>query len=316
MNERQLGTSGLSTPPLVLGGNVFGWTADRGASFAVLDAFVAGGGRMIDTAESYSAWVPGHRGGESERIIGEWLAARGRRDSVLIATKVGWEIGNARGMSPARITEAIEGSLRRLGTDYIDLYFAHKDDPETPLEETLEAFDRLVRDGKVRALGASNYGAQRLVQALDLSSQRQWTGYTVVQPLYNLMERAGFEGPLADLCRVRNLGVVPYFGLASGFLTGKYRSEADLAGRTRGGAVKKYMNPRGFRVLDALAVVAEETGASMPQVALAWLAAQPGVTAPIASATGAAQVEELLGATRLALGPAQLEALERASRTP
>jgi len=314
MNERTLGTSGLSTPPLVLGGNVFGWTADRAASFAVLDAFVAGGGRMIDTAESYSAWVPGHRGGESEAVIGEWLKARGRRDGVLIATKVGWEIGNARGLSRARIAEAIEGSLRRLGTDYIDLYFAHKDDPDTPLEETLDAFDRLVRAGKVRALGASNFDAPRLAHALDLSSQRQWTGYTVVQPLYNLMERAAFEGPLADICRVRNLGVLPYFGLASGFLTGKYRSDADLQGRTRAGAVKPYLNARGFRVLDALERVAREAGATMAQVALAWVAAQPGVTAPIASATSAAQVEELLGAMRLELTPAQLETLDLASR--
>lgn len=313
MNERKLGDSGLSTPPLVLGGNVFGWTADRDASFAVLDAFVEGGGRMIDTAESYSVWVSGHRGGESESMIGAWLAARGRREQVLIATKVGWEMGNVRGLSGARITEAVEGSLHRLGTDYIDLYFAHKDDPDTPLEATLEAFDRLVRAGKVRALGASNYDAPRLVQALDLASQRHWHGYTVLQPAYNLMERAGFEGPLADLCRARGLGVTPYFGLASGFLTGKYRDEADVAGKARGGAARKYLNARGFRVLAALDRVAAQAGATPAQVALAWVAAQPGVTAPIASATSAAQVEELLGAMRLTLNGEQLGALDRAS---
>ncbi|HEY8554071.1 MAG TPA: aldo/keto reductase [Burkholderiales bacterium] len=314
MNERELGRSGLKTPPLVLGGNVFGWTADQPASFAILDAFVAGGGRMIDTADAYSTWVPGHSGGESESIIGAWLAARGRRDDVLIATKVGMEMGGSKGLAPDRIAAAAEASLRRLRTDYIDLYFAHIDDRDTPLEETLAAFDRLVRDGKVRAIGASNYEAPRLAQALDISARSRLAAYTVLQPAYNLMERTGFEGRLQALCRERGLGVVPYFGLASGFLTGKYRGEADLAGRPRAGMVKKYLTPRGFKVLEALEIVARAQRATMTQVALAWVAAQPGVTAPIASATSVAQVEELLGAMRIALNAEQLALLDAASR--
>jgi len=314
MNERDLGRSGLKTPPLVLGGNVFGWTADQATSFAILDAFVAGGGRMIDTADAYSTWVPGHAGGESESIIGAWLAARGRRDDVLIATKVGMEVGGSKGLAPNRIAAALEASLRRLQTDYIDLYFAHIDDRDTPLEEALAAFDRLVRAGKVRAIGASNYEAPRLAQALDISARAGLAAYTVLQPAYNLMERAGFEGRLQALCRERGLGVVPYFGLASGFLTGKYRSEADLAGRARAGLVKKYLTPRGFKVLEALEIVARAQRATMTQVALAWVAAQPGVTAPIASATSVAQAEELLGAMRIALNAEQLALLDAASR--
>lgn len=313
-NERALGDSGLTTPPLILGGNVFGWTADRETSFAILDAFVAGGGRMIDTADVYSAWVPGNQGGESETIIGEWLAARGRRDDVLVATKVGMDLGGTTGLAPGRIATAVEASLKRLQTDVIDLYFAHRDDTETPLEDTLEAFDRLVKAGKVRAIGASNYNAERLEQALEISTTNGLARYTVLQPLYNLVERDKFEGALQDLCLARHIGVVPYYALASGFLTGKYRSTADVAGKARGSVVEKYLNERGLRVLAALDEVAREAGAAPAQVALAWLAAQPAVTAPIASATSVAQVEDLLGAMRLELTLDQIARLDAAGK--
>jgi aryl-alcohol dehydrogenase-like predicted oxidoreductase len=316
MKERQLGTSGLTTPPLILGGNVFGWTADRAASFSILDAFVAGGGRMIDTADSYSSWIPGNAGGESESIIGEWLTARGRRDDVLIATKVGAEVFGSRGLAPERIARAVEESLKRLRTDHIDLYFAHYDDPQTPLEATLEAFDTLVSSGKVRAIGASNYTPDRLRAALDTSAARSLASYSVLQPEYNLVERSKFEGALQELCVERGLAAVPYFALASGFLTGKYRSSADAAQRARGGAVARYLNDYGFGVLKALETVAEQSRATPAQVALAWLAAQPAVAAPIASATRVAQVEELLGAMRLTLTAEQLATLDEASRRP
>ena len=316
MNDRKLGDSGLITPPLILGGNVFGWTAGEATSFSILDAFVAGGGRMIDTADAYSTWAPGNQGGESETVIGAWLAARGRRDDVLIATKTGMELAGSKGLAPARIAQAIEASLRRLRTDYIDLYFAHKDDPETPLADTLEAFDRLVRAGKVRALGASNYDAARLQQALDLSAQQGFAAYTVLQPWYNLVERDKFEGPLQDLCVARNIAAVPYYGVASGFLTGKYRSTADVAGKPRSRAVEKYVNEFGFGVLRALDTVAAQTGAKPAQIALAWLAAQPAVAAPIVSATTVTQLEELLSATRIMLTAEQLALLNAASQKP
>ena len=316
MTERPLGASGLSTPPLILGGNVFGWTADQAASFSILDAFVAGGGRMIDTADGYSRWVPGHRGGESESIIGDWLAGRGRRDDVLIATKVGADMEGTRGLAPERIAWAVEASLRRLRTDYIDLYFAHFDDPQTPLAATLEAFDRLVRAGKVRAIGASNYDAARLREALDISAAAGLASYSVLQPEYNLVERARFEGALQQLCVERNIAAVPYYGLASGFLTGKYRRREDAADRSRGRAVEKYLNEHGFRVLQAIDAVAAEARATPAQVALAWLAAQPAVAAPIASATRVAQVEDLIGAMRLTLTAEQLAALDAARVTP
>ncbi|MGE3276810.1 MAG: aldo/keto reductase [Vicinamibacterales bacterium] len=312
--ERQLGTSGLSTPPLILGGNVFGWTADQATSFAVLDAFVAGGGRMIDTADVYSRWVPGHSGGESESVIGAWLARRGRRDDVLIATKTGGEMNGGKGLKPDRIAAQVDGSLRRLGTDYIDLYFAHWDDPDTPLADTLEAFDRLVQAGKVRAIGASNHDAARLAEALDTSAARGLVSYSVLQPHYNLLERARFEGPLQELCVARGIAAVPYFGLAAGFLTGKYRRREDLDGKARGGAVEKYLNERGLAVLAALDAVAADAKATPAQVALAWLAAQPAVGAPIASATSVAQVDDLLGAMRLSLTAEQVRQLDDASR--
>jgi aryl-alcohol dehydrogenase-like predicted oxidoreductase len=313
-DERRLGASGLTTPPLILGGNVFGWTVDRQAAFPILDAFVAGGGRMIDTADAYSTWVPGNVGGESEAIIGAWLRQRGRRDDVLIATKVGAEVGGSKGLAPARIATAVDGSLQRLGTDYIDLYFAHYDDPATPLEDTMEAFDRVIRAGKVRAIGASNHDAARLRQALDVSAARGLASYTVLQPHFNLLERGRFEGPLQDLCVERGLGTVPYFALASGFLTGKYRRKEDLGGAARGGSAAHYLNPHGLAVLAAVDAVAADAQATPAQVALAWLAAQRSVAAPIASATGVPQVEELLGATRLVLTAPQLAALDAASR--
>jgi aryl-alcohol dehydrogenase-like predicted oxidoreductase len=316
MNERTLGDSGLDTPPLILGGNVFGWTADQATSFSILDAFIAAGGRMVDTADVYAAWAPGNQGGESETVIGAWLAARGRRDDVLIATKVGMELAGSKGLAPARITQAVDGSLRRLRTDYIDLYFAHKDDPETPLADTLAAFDGLVRAGKVRALGASNYDAARLQEALEVSATKGLARFTVLQQWYNLVERHRFEGPLQDLCLERNIATVPYYGLASGFLTGKYRSAADVSGKARGGAVEKYLNEFGFGVLRALDTVTAQTGATPAQVALAWLAAQPAVAAPIASATTVAQLEDLMGAMRLALNAEQLALLDAASKRP
>lgn len=309
MDMRTLGASGLETPRLVLGGNVFGFTVKGEEAFAVLDRFVAAGGTMIDTADVYSNWVPGHVGGESETLLGEWLKRRGRRDDVLIATKVGFD----KGLSPAHIEDAVHASLARLGTDHVDLYYAHKDDPETPLEETLAAFDKLVKAGKVRAIGASNYSADRLAAALDISARDGLAAFTVLQPEYNLMARGDFEGPVQRLCVERGLGVLPYFGLASGFLTGKYRSEADFGQSPRGAGMARYLNEKGRAVLAALDEVAAETGATQGQVALAWLAARPGITAPIASATSRAQLDELLGVLTLELSAAQVERLEAAS---
>jgi len=309
MALRQLGKSGLETPRLVLGGNVFGFTVKGAEAFRILDRFAEAGGTMIDTADVYSKWVPGHVGGESETLLGEWLERRGGQKGVLIATKVGFDAG----LAAAEIERAAEGSLRRLGIETIDLYYAHKDDSATPFEETLAAFDRLVRAGKVRALGASNYDAGRLAEALDVSAREGLARFEVLQPEYNLMVRDGFEGPLQRLCIERGLGVLPYFGLASGFLTGKYRSAADKAKSVRGSRMDAYLNERGFRVLAALDAVAAEAGATPAQVALAWLAAQPGITAPIASATSLEQLEELLGVLTLELSAAQLETLNAAS---
>ena len=316
MTERPLGRSGLVTPPLMLGGNVFGWTADRDTSFAVLDAFVAGGGTLIDTADMYSNWIPGLVGGESESIIGEWQASRGCREHILIATKVGRGNGELAGLSRATIIKAVEASLRRLRTDYIDLYFAHLDDDRTPLEESLCAFDELIKAGKVRALGASHYSAERLLQARAVSEALGVAAYEVLQPRYNLMSRSEFEGPLQQLCVEQSIGVVPFYALASGFLTGKYRHLDDLSERQRGAEVAKYLDAFGLGVLDALDTLAGQTGASQAQLALAWLMAQPGVTAPIASATSTAQVAELLGAMRLKLDAQQLALLDRASAAP
>ena len=306
---RPIGNSGLATPRLVLGGNVFGWNLSGEEAFRVLDRFADAGGTMIDTADVYSSWVPGHRGGESESLIGEWLKRRGGKGEILIATKVGYEGG----LSAAHIARAADASLRRLGVEAIDLYYAHKDDEATPLAETLAGFDSLVKAGKARAIGASNYGAARLAEALDISGREGLARYEVVQPEYHLMGRDRFEGALQAVCVERGLGVLPYYGLASGFLTGKYRSEADFGKSVRGGRMAAFLNDRGRRVLAALDEVAAEAGATQAQVALAWLAAQPGVTAPIASATSVAQLEELLGVLTLELSAAQVERLNAAS---
>jgi len=313
---RTLGTTGMETPRLVLGGNVFGWNATGDEAFRILDRFAEAGGTMIDTADVYSAWVPGHRGGESETLIGEWLRRRGGgKGDILIATKVGMLPGEGGAkLEPARIAAAAEASLRRLGVDTIDLYYAHQDDPDTPIEESLAAFDRLVKAGKVGSLGASNFSADRLDQALAASEREGFARYEVLQNEYNLMARDAFEGPVQRLCVERGIAVLPYYGLASGFLTGKYRSAEDQGKSVRGDRMGKYLNPRGLAVLDALDDVAGEAGATPSQVALAWLAAQPAVAAPIASARTAEQMEELIGAMTLDLTGDQLARLDSASR--
>ena len=307
---RRLGATDLHLAPLVLGGNVFGWTADRAASFAVLDAFVDGGGTMIDTADAYSAFVPGHVGGESETIIGEWLKASGKRDKVLIATKVGMLPGEGgENLAPTRIAAAAEASLKRLGTDRIDLYFAHRDDEAVPQADVLAAFGKLIDAGKVRALGASNFHAARLKSANDIAKAQGLPRYHALQPEYNLVSRHKFEGELQDYCIDHNIGVVPYFGLASGFLTGKYRTEADLGTGARGSIARGSFTEQGLKILGVMDEIAAETGGTLAQIALAWLAAQPGVTAPIASATGLAQLNDLMGSMHLELAPAMLDRL-------
>jgi len=303
MEMRRLGKSDLMIAPVMLGGNVFGWTAKGDTAFAVLDAFLEAGFNAIDTADVYSAWIPGHKGGESETVLGEWMKARGNRDKVVLATKVGMlPIENKAGLSKAHINKAVEASLKRLQTDYIDLYFAHRDDEATSLEETLDTFAELVKAGKVRNIGASNYSAARLTEALSISEKKGLPRYEVLQPLYNLCEREAFEGELEAACRAHTIGVVPYFALASGFLTGKYRSEADAAKSMRGATVvKKYLNPHGQKVLAALDSVAARLKATPAQVALAWLIAKPAITAPIASATSVDQLKDLIAAAGLEL---------------
>lgn len=315
MQLRPLGRSGLQIAPLVFGGNVFGWTADEATSFSLLDAFVDGGFNLIDTADVYSRWATGHSGGESETVIGKWLRKSGKRDKVLIATKVGKDMGGGKvGLSRAYIRQAVEDSLRRLQVDRIDLYQSHDDDRDTPLEETLTAFAELIAEGKVRAIGASNYSAERLVEALALSERIGLPRYESLQPLYNLCDRAAFEAELRAVCVQQEVGVINFFGLARGFLTGKYRSEADLAKSPRGAGVKSaYFNPRGWRILAALDAVAERLHATPAQVALAWQMAQPGITAPIASATSLAQWAELAKAATLQLDAAALHSLTEAS---
>lgn len=313
MNKRRLGRSGLAISPLVFGGNVFGWTADEARSFELLDRFVERGFNAIDTADVYSSWAPGLSGGESETVIGNWLARRGRRDDVVLMTKVGmW--APRKGLSATNIATAVEDSLRRLRTDHIDVYFAHLDDAEVPLEETLDAFGRLVQAGKVRALGASNYSAERLRQALLWSEKSGLPRYEVVQPHYNLHDRAGFEAGLAAVAQEQQLGVVSYFSLASGFLTGKYRSAADLKGSAREGFLAGYFNEHGLKLLEVLRQVAAELKATPAQVALAWLMARPAVTAPIASATNLEQLDDILQAATLALPPAAIERLDAAGQ--
>ncbi len=311
MTHRPLGRSGLSTAPLIFGGNVFGWTADETTSHRLLDAFVDGGFNAVDTADVYSAWVPGHVGGESEGVIGRWLKARGRRDDVLILTKVAMWPAQP-GLSAANIAAAVEGSLKRLQTDYIDLYQAHQDDDATPIEEALEAFDRLVKAGKVRAIGASNFSPERLSASLETSRTRGVARYETIQPRFNLYDRHEVEGPLAELAAREGLGIIPYYGLAAGFLTGKYRSEADLEGRSRGRTVKPYLDDRGLKILAALDEAAKAVGASQAQVALAWIMAHPAITAPLASATSVEQLNELMGAARLTLPAEVIEKLNAA----
>jgi aryl-alcohol dehydrogenase-like predicted oxidoreductase len=297
----------------MLGGNVFGWTADEKTSFAILDRAAEAGLNFIDTADVYSRWVPGHRGGESETIIGNWVLRHGKRDEVILATKVGIEMPNGKGLSRSHILRSAEDSLKRLRTDYIDLYQSHEDDPQTPLEETLEAYSRLIQDGKVRVIGASNYGADRLRQALETSRNNNLPVYQSLQPLYNLYDRADYEANLASVAQEFNLGVVPYFSLAAGFLTGKYRSEADLANKPRAPRVKTYLNERGQRILRSLDEVAKATESTPAQIALAWLMAQPTITAPIASATSIPQLGELIDATELKLPKEAFDQLTEAS---
>jgi aryl-alcohol dehydrogenase-like predicted oxidoreductase len=314
MKMHKLGNSGLEVSPLAFGGNVFGWTVDEPTSFRLLDAFVAAGFNFIDTADVYSKWVPGNKGGESETILGNWLKSRGNRQRVVIATKVGMEMGpGQKGLSKAYILRAAEDSLKRLQTDTIDLYQSHTNDAETPLAETLEAYAQLVKQGKVRAIGASNYPAERLSEALQVSKQHGFPTYQSLQPNYNLYDRADYEAKLEAVCRENRLGVITYFSLASGFLTGKYRSETDLAASKRGQFVKKYLNNRGFRILRALDEVAKEIHSTPAKISLAWLVARPGITAPIASATSLEQLNDLVGATELKLDQASIERLNKAS---
>jgi aryl-alcohol dehydrogenase-like predicted oxidoreductase len=314
MDLREIGRSGIKVSPVCLGGNVFGWTADEKASFAVLDAFVAGGGNFIDTADVYSTWAPGHKGGESETVLGKWLKSRGNRDKVVVATKVGSEMGaGKKGLKPSYIAQAVEDSLKRLQTDTIDLYQSHRDDADTPQEETLLAYDALIKAGKVRAIGASNFTAARLKEALEVSQKHGLPRYECLQPEYNLYEREGYEAELEPLCRAERLGVIGYFALASGFLSGKYRSEADFSKSPRGEDMGKYLNPRGFRILKALDEVAEDANATVAQVAIAWEAARPSVTAPIVSATKPEQAQQIVEAMTLKLSAAAIEKLDRAS---
>lgn len=301
MHKRKLGNSGLEIAPLVLGGNVFGWTADKDTSFAVLDSFIGAGFNAVDTADVYSRWAPGHQGGESETVIGEWMKARGNRDKVVLITKVGSEMPAGKGLKAAYIRQACEASLKRLQTDHIDLYFSHFPDKDTPIAETLEAHERLIEQGWVRAIGGSNYDAAGLTEAMEAGDGKAHARYTVLQPHYNLLVRDQYEGALEGICLSENLGVIPYFALASGFLTGKYRTEADLKKSARGGRMKDLLQGRGPALLAAMDRVAIRHNATLAQVALAWLMARPSITAPIASATSVAQLNELTPAVKIKL---------------
>ena len=321
MQLRQLGTSDLYVSPLMLGGNVFGWTADEATSFRILDAFVDAGGNFIDTADVYSRWAPGHQGGESETLLGKWFKRSGKRDQVVLATKLGMDMGPGatgeprQGLKPAYIHQAVEASLQRLQTDRIDLYQAHKQDDSTPIYETLTAFGEVIATGKVRHIGASNYQASELRAALELSDTRGCPRYQSLQPEYNLVARADYEDKLEPVVQEFGIGCIPYFSLAAGFLTGKYRSQQDVEGKARAAQVGKYANQRGFAVLDALDEIATAHHANPTQVALAWLIAQPSVTAPIASATSLEQLQDLIKATELKLDTASLEKLTAISDT-
>jgi len=310
MKMRALGRTGIQIAPIVLGGNVFGWTADEKTSFAVLDSFAEAGCNAVDTADVYSSWAPGNKGGESETIIGKWMKARGNRNRMVVITKVGSDMGGGRkGLGAAYIEKAVDASLQRLGIETIDLYLSHWPDAETPYTETLGAYEKLLQKGKVRAVGASNLDANQLREALTIAHDRKLPRYAVLQPEYNLYDRSGFEGALQDLCVKEEIGVITYFGLAKGFLTGKYREKSDLAQSQRGEDVADYMNPRGMQILEALDQVAKRHNARPAEVALAWVMAQPGVTAPIASATSVEQVRSLVRAASLNLEVADLALL-------
>jgi aryl-alcohol dehydrogenase-like predicted oxidoreductase len=305
--------TGLSIAPLVLGGNVFGWTADEATSFAILDAFVGGGFNAVDTADVYSRWVPRHAGGESETVIGAWMASRKARDKVVLITKVGMDMGDAgKGLRKAHIVSAIEASLKRLKTDHVDVYLSHYPDAEAPIEETLDAHQTLIDAGKVRAAGGSNYDAKQMKAALEAAGEGR-ARYQLLQPIYNLHDRAAYEGALEDLCAAEGIGVFPYYGLASGFLTGKYRSEADFGKSPRGGRMKAYLTHRGLKILAALDAVSAQLNATPAQVALAWVMARPSIAAPIASATSVAQLTELMAAAALTLSAADIAELDAAS---
>jgi len=314
MRQRALGQTGLSVPALMLGGNVFGWTLNEADSFRILDSAFDAGLTFIDTADIYSTWVPGNKGGESETIIGKWFARSGKRSQVTIATKVGMDMGEGRkGLAPKYMEQAVEDSLRRLQTDRIDLYQSHEDDPNVPLEETLGAFDAMIQKGKVRFIGASNYSGARLKAAMETSARNGLARYQTLQPHYNMMEREGYEKDLAPVVAEYSLGVIPYFSLASGFLTGKYRGQADLGKSPRGGGMGKYLNDRGHRVLDALDAVAKDSHSTPARVALAWLMSRPGIAAPISSATTEEHVKDLVEATKLGLSQSALDRLTAAS---
>ncbi|MBB4573079.1 aldo/keto reductase [Rhizobium lentis] len=315
MEMRQLGKTGLSVAPIVIGGNVFGWTADEKTSFAVLDAFFDAGLNAIDTADVYSSWVPGNKGGDSEEIIGRWLKqARISRDQAVIITKVGSDMGRGKTLKASYILKAVEASLSRLQTDYIDLYLSHWPDADTPHEETLGAYAKLKAQGKVRAIGCSNYDAGLLQASFDAAEKAGLPRYDVLQPEYNLYERSSFEGPLAELCVKEDIGVITYFSLAAGFLTGKYRSKADTQGRAREGRVSQYLDENGLRILAALDKVSAETGAKPAEISLAWLLRKKGVTAPIASATNLSQLESLVKAATLSLSDDAMALLDEAKR--
>jgi len=314
LQKRRLGLTDLSIAPLVLGGNVFGWTADEKTSFDLLDRFADAGLNAVDTADVYSRWAPGNKGGESETIIGKWMKSRGNRDKIVVITKVGSDMGQGRrDLSAAYIEKAVDASLKRLQTDVIDLYLSHWPDPATPYEETLGAYQGLLAKGKVRHVGCSNLDAGQLRAALDVASLRSLPRYEVLQPAYNLYDRSSFDGPLRDLCLAEDIGVISYYGLAKGFLSGKYRSEADLGKSERGGGVKEYLNPRGMRILAALDAVAERHSARQAEVALAWVMARSGITAPIASATKVEQVDSLVRAVSIKLAADDIAALDKAS---
>ena len=312
--RRKLGHSELEVSPLSFGGNVFGWTIEENTSFEVLDHFVAVGGNFIDTADFYSKWVPGNQGGESETILGKWLKLRKNRDQVVIATKVGLDMGDrGKGLSRQHIIQAVEDSLQRLQTDYIDLYQSHTDDETIPLEETLETYGELIRQGKVRAIGASNYSGTRLLQTLEISRQYGYPRYESLQPLYNLYDRDGYEQDLQQICQEQGIGVINYSSLASGFLSGKYRSEKDLSISQRGNSVKRYLDSRGLRILQALDQVAKTYNSTPTQISIAWLIANPTITAPIVSATNVKQLDDIVNAVNLHLDQDAIDILNQAS---